>query len=292
MISRKNYFYICCIILFSPIHGCPSFNNVIHSLPYISSPNSKCVSDKECTSVNCTITDQSLSSVGLVLKSCDQNPLIEIHANIPAVGINNWSATFTDSSEHIIPGYFLPSTNDKLQGYLRTEMTILPESEILMLSITMKGCENKLSSPIFKKILHDQYIDCNVKYPSKKPCLISYPFQCSETETCRQILQTQRGLCECLPGYSRSPEGSCTMITPVAFQEYNQTSLQDSVKKTGDNVVVNLIVPMVLLVLFISLVLASYKFGWIRRKCRPQSFQVITNNDPDPSDDDDLPLAL
>lgn len=60
----------------------------------------------------------------------------------------------------------------------------------------------------------------------------------------------------------------------------------------GDNVVVNLIVPMVLLVLFISLVLASYKFGWIRRKCRPQSFQVITNNDPDPSDDDDLPLAL
>lgn len=47
---------------------------------------------------------ETQSSIGLVLKSCDRDPLIEIHANIPAVGIDNWSATFSDGSEHIIPG--------------------------------------------------------------------------------------------------------------------------------------------------------------------------------------------
>lgn len=235
---------------------------------------------------------ETQSSIGLVLKSCDRDPLIEIHANIPAVGIDNWSATFSDGSEHIIPGYFLPSVHNRLQGYLQVDLNILPESDILMLSIILKGCENKLSCPISKNILHDQYIDCNIRHPRKQPCFIGNAFQCAETETCRQTLQTQEGVCDCLPGYSRNPEGFCITATPVPHQETSQTPMKESVNKAGDNVVVNLVVPLILLVLFISLVLASYKFGWIRRKCQPRNFQVISNGDADPSDDDDLPLAL
>jgi len=293
MVSKRICFYFCCVILYPSIYGCPSLNSLIHTLPYVSSPDSKCVINKECTSVNCTITGEARqSSVGLVLKSCDQNPVVEIHANVPSSGIINWSATFSDGSEHIIPGYFLPSANTKLQGYLQADLKMLPESEILMLSITLKGCENKSDCPIFKGLLHDQYINCDVKHPRKQSCLIGNAFQCPETETCRQVLQTQEGLCECLPGYSRSPEGSCLMIALAALQENNQTSSEEPVKNAGDNVVVNLIVPVLLLVLFISLVLASYKFGWFRRKYQHRNFQVITNTDPDPSDDDDLPLAL
>ena len=45
------------------------------------------------------------SSAGLVLKSCDvSHPRVLIKADIPTVGIQNWTATFGDQSEELIPG--------------------------------------------------------------------------------------------------------------------------------------------------------------------------------------------
>lgn len=45
------------------------------------------------------------ATVGLAIKSCDAKPSVVISANIPSSGIKNWSATFEDQTEHVIPGW-------------------------------------------------------------------------------------------------------------------------------------------------------------------------------------------
>jgi len=237
MVGTFLWSFIFEITSYSITTGCPSFNNVVHSLPYIGSPDAKCVNDRECTSINCTVSTQtSPSSVGLVLKSCDRDPSVEIHADIPSAGVNRWSATFSDGTEHIIPGYFLPDSGQKLQGYLRIDLKTLPGSQILMLSMSLKGCglRNESHCAVSKKLLNDQYITCIAR--PVVPCSINIPFQCGENETCRQ--GTAAGdACECLMGFERSPDGSCNPLD--LKEERNGTSSSESVKQSKKDTVID-----------------------------------------------------
>ena len=137
----------------------------------------------------------------------------------------------------IIPtGYFLPDSGQKLQGYLRIDLKTLPGSQILMLSMSLKGCglRNESHCAVSKKLLNDQYITCIAR--PVVPCSINIPFQCGENETCRQ--GTAAGdACECLMGFERSPDGSCNPLD--LKEERNGTSSSESVKQSKKDTVID-----------------------------------------------------
>lgn len=156
------------------------------------------------------------SIVGFTVKSCRPKPRVELRANIPKLGVRNWSGTFNDQTELSIPGLFLPVTSGlKLQTRLHILLTS-PAENILLLSLSIRGCKSsdREDCEVDKRVLQAQPLTCKGLPPtSTRPavqCSITNLFDCPEDETCQQIV-AELGECQCLKGYQRNHNGTCTL---------------------------------------------------------------------------------
>ncbi|KAI9564344.1 hypothetical protein GHT06_008082 [Daphnia sinensis] len=287
-------------------NGCTEIQQLIHSLPYVSLSDTNCLIGNDCSSLQCTsTTEKAKFSVGFAI-TCNNDPAIEINANIPTSGIISWHATFNDQTEKVIPGYFFPTSQNQAiqrQGYLKVSLKKSSERDsFVLLSLTLKGCENIKEnqgidkSCTEKQIINNQQLACGKRKSNnqQKLCSLFRPFECSGKETCSQIDKSENGECQCVKGYARDEDGTCSKIkaqpqvstASPGRQESNETS--ESTKDPAA-LAVNIVVPLLVLILVAALLYAAYKHGLIHQclvsLCGRSTETVLL------TDDDDSPLA-
>ncbi|XP_057371033.1 uncharacterized protein LOC130692000 [Daphnia carinata] len=289
-------------------NGCSEIQQLIHALPYVSLTDTKCLIGNNCSSLQCTSTaEKATFSVGFAV-TCDNDPTIEINANIPTSGIISWNATFNDQTEKVIPGYFFPASQNhtiQRQGYLKVSLKKSTERDsFVLLGLTLKGCENIQEnqgidySCTQKQIINNQQLACGKGKLNnqQKFCSLFRPFECGEKETCSQIDKSNHGECQCFKGYARDEDGTCSKIithpqvstASPTKQESNERDVSESTKDPAA-LAVNIVVPLLVLILVTALLYAAYKHGLIHQ-CLVTLFGRTTETVL-VTDDDDSPLA-
>ncbi|EFX74458.1 hypothetical protein DAPPUDRAFT_108918, partial [Daphnia pulex] len=291
--------------------SCPEIDQLIHSLPYVSSPETSCITGKNCSSVQCaSVAENFKFSVGLAA-TCDNDPAIEINANIPNSGVVFWRAIFNDQREKAIPGYFFPVSSSqkiKRQGYLKVNLKkSSSSSNSVVLSLILMGCENipeneKIvgSSCTQKQIINNLQLECGkgkLRQHQNKICSLHRPFECGEKETCSQVGQSDEGECRCITGFTRDDSGICSTVknppglevsTLSSEPKANETIVSDSTKDPAA-LAVNIVVPILVVILVAALLYAAFKHGLIHRllvNCSGRHAETMMIDD-----DDDSPLS-